>query len=167
VETHAPLLKMFYRDQLVYAGALLRVFLDSFAVDDAFSATVEADGRRVVLEGLTDLIVKGTRVYGGAWVFDRKSSHDDGRFEVVPFRGKLDWTSKAIVDLDGNPVTEEMLNQIGVEHSHPFSASRIAIRFAWRKDGPAPAAQIDGEEYEASEEATIEVVTRAIRLIVP
>jgi len=167
VETHAPLLKMFYRDQLVYAGALLRVFLDSFVVDDTFSATVEADGRQVVLEGLTDLVIKGTRVYGGAWVFDRESRHDDGRFEVVPFRGKLDWTSKAIVDLDGNPVTEEMLNTIGVEHSHPFGASRMTIRFAWRHDGPAPAAQIDGEEYEASEEATIEVVPRVIRLVVP
>lgn len=167
VETHAPLLKAFYRDQLVYAGALLRVFLDSFAVDDAFSVTVEADGRHVELEGLTDLVIKGTRVYGGAWVFDRASRHDDGRFEVVPFRGKLDWTSKAIVDLDGNPVTEEMLNAIGVEHSHPFSASRIALRFSWRHDGPHPAAQIDGEEYDASDEATIEVVPRVIRLIVP
>ncbi|HTQ42135.1 MAG TPA: diacylglycerol kinase family protein [Polyangiaceae bacterium] len=167
VETHAPLLKMFYRDHLVYAGALLRVFLDSFVVDDAFTATVEADGRSVVLEGLTDLVVKGTRVYGGAWVFDRNSRHDDGRFEVVPFRGKLDWTSKAIVDLDGNPITEEMLNTIGVEHSHPFSASRMTIRFTWHQDGPAPAAQIDGEEYEASKEATIEVVPRVIRLIVP
>jgi diacylglycerol kinase family enzyme len=161
------LLKAFYRDQLVYAGALLRVFLDSFVVDDAFSATVEADGRRVELEGLTDLIIKGTRVYGGAWVFDRAARHDDGLFEVVPFRGKLDWTSKAIVDLDGNPITEEMLNTIGVEHSHPFSAARIALRFAWGHRGPAPAAQIDGEEYEASDEATIEVVPRAIRLIVP
>lgn len=167
VDTHAPLLKAFYRDQLVYAGALLRVFLDSFVVGDAFSATVEADGRRVELQGLTDLVIKGTRVYGGAWVFDRKARHDDGRFEVVPFRGKLDWTSKAIVDLEGNPITEEMLNAIGVEHSRPFSASRIAIRFAWGQHGPAPAAQIDGEEYEASDEATIEVVPRIIRLIVP
>lgn len=167
VETHAPLLKAFYRDQLVYAGALLRVFLDSFVVDDAFSVTVDADGRRVVLDGLTDLVIKGTRVYGGAWVFDRNSRHDDGRFEVVPFRGKLDWTSKAIVDLDGNPITEEMLNTIGVEHSHPFSASRMVLRFDWRHDGPAPAAQIDGEEFEAGKEATIEVVPRIIRLVVP
>jgi diacylglycerol kinase family enzyme len=60
-----------------------------------------------------------------------------------------------------------MLNTIGVEHSRPFSASRVVIRFAWSKDGPAPAAQIDGEEYEASEEATIEVVPRVIRLVVP
>jgi len=167
VDAHAPLLKALYRDHLVYAGALLRVFLESYVVDDTFTADVEADGRRVALEGLTDLIVKGTRIYGGAWVFDRTSRPDDGLFEVVPFRGKLDWTSKAIVDLDGNPVTEDMLNAIGVEHSRPFRASRLSMRFTWASGASVPAAQIDGEEYEASDEATIEVVPRAIRLIVP
>ena len=68
----------------------------------AFTAEIVADGQRHELTGLTDLIVKGTRVYAGAWVFDRTSAHDDGMFEVVPFRGKRDWASKAIVDLEGN-----------------------------------------------------------------
>jgi diacylglycerol kinase family enzyme len=167
VDTHVPLLKAFYRDHAVYAGALLRVFLESYVVFDAFGVAVEADGRRVELDGLTDLIVKGTRVYGGAWVFDRESRHDDGLFEVVPFRGKRDWTSKAIVDLDGNPITEEMLNAIGVEHSRPFRAQKMTMRFAWPEGGARPAAQIDGEEHPAADEAVIEVVPRAIRLIVP
>jgi diacylglycerol kinase family enzyme len=167
VDTHAPLLKAFYRDHLVYAGALLRVFLESYVVDDRFRADIDADGRRVTLEGLTDLVVKGTRVYGGAWVFDRSSRHDDGFFEVVPFRGKRDWTSKAIVDLDGNPMTEEMLNAIGVEHSHPFRAARLSVQLSWPADGAVPAAQIDGEEHPASDHATIEVVPRALRLVVP
>jgi diacylglycerol kinase family enzyme len=167
VDTHAPLLKAFYRDHLVYAGALLRVFLESYVVFDRFRAEVEADGRHVTLDGLTDLVVKGTRVYGGAWVFDRSSRHDDGLFEVVPFRGKRDWTSKAIVDLEGNPVTEEMLNAIGVEHSHPFRAGRLSLRLVWPAGGAAPAAQIDGEEHPASDRVEIEVVPRAIRLIVP
>jgi diacylglycerol kinase family enzyme len=167
VDTHAPLLKAVYRDHMVYAGAALRVFLESYVVDDTFTAEIEADGRLFVLEGLTDLIVKGTRVYGGAWVFDRASRHDDGLFEIVPFRGKLDWTSKGIVDLDGNPITEQMLNAIGVQHSRPFSVSRATMRFTWPKDGAAPAAQIDGEEYPAVENVTMEVVPRAIRLVVP
>ena len=169
VDTH-PLLKVVYRDHMVYAGALLRVFLESYVVDDAFTAEIEAegaDGGRIVLEGLTDLIVKGTRVYGGAWVFDRTSRHDDGLFEIVPFRGKLDWTSKAIVDLDGNPVTEELLNAVGVEHSHPFRFSRATIHLKWPTGGAAPAAQIDGEEYPVSDHVTLEVVPRAIRLVVP
>jgi diacylglycerol kinase family enzyme len=163
----SPLLKAIYRDHLVYAGALLRVFLESYVVRDAFRAEIDADGRHVTLDGLTDLIIKGTRVYGGAWVFDRTSRHDDGLFEVVPFRGKRDWTSKAIVDLDGNPITEEMLNAIGVVHSHPFRASRLAIQLQWPEGGAIPAAQIDGEEYPVSERASVEVVPRAIRLVVP
>jgi diacylglycerol kinase family enzyme len=168
VETQAPLVKALYRDHLVYAGALLRVFLESYVVSDVFTAeVVQADGKRVLLEGLTDLIVKGTRIYGGAWVFDRASRHDDGLFEVVPFRGKLDWTSKAIVDLDGNPVTEEMLNAIGVEHSKPFRVASMNVSLTWPAGGARPAAQIDGEEYPATESATIEVVPRAIRLVVP
>jgi diacylglycerol kinase family enzyme len=168
VEKQPPLLKALYRDHMVYAGALLRVFLESYVVKDAFRAEmVDQDGKRTVLEGLTDLIVKGTRVYGGAWVFDRTSKHDDGLFEVVPFRGKLDWTSKAIVDLDGNPVTEEMLNAIGVEHSHPFRFAKLTLRLDWPAGGVTPAAQIDGEEHPATHEATVEVVPRAVRLLVP
>ncbi|HEY1694568.1 MAG TPA: diacylglycerol kinase family protein [Polyangiaceae bacterium] len=168
VEKQPPLVKALYRDHLVYAGALLRVFLESYVVRDAFRAEiVDQDGKRTVLEGLTDLIVKGTRVYGGAWVFDPTSRHDDGLFEVVPFRGKLDWTSKAIVDLDGNPVTEEMLNAIGVVHSRPFRVARATIRLDWPDGGATPAAQIDGEEHTATHEATIEVIPRALRLVVP
>jgi diacylglycerol kinase family enzyme len=167
VDTHAPLLKALYRDQLVYAGALLRVFLESYVLDDTFTAEIEADGARVVLEGLTDLVVKGTRIYGGAWVLDRTSRHDDGLFEVVPFRGKLDWTARAIVDLEGNPVTEEVLDTLGVAHDRPLRFSRAKIRIAWPAGGAVPAAQVDGEEYPATDEASIAVVPRAIRLVVP
>ena len=159
-------LKEIYRDQLVYAGALLRTFLESQVVDDKFSAAVEADGVSHSLHGLTDLVVKGTRVYGGAWVFDRESRHDDGLFELIVFRGKREWTSKAIVDLDGNPITEEMLNRIGVEHSRPIRASRFEITLA--PEGEVPiAAQVDGEELIASYQLRIRVEPRALRLIVP
>jgi diacylglycerol kinase family enzyme len=167
VVSKIPILRDVYRDQLIYAGVLLRVFLDSYVVSDKFDATIHADGECVELTGLTDLIVKGTRVYGGAWIFDRKAEHDDGLFEVVPFRGKRDWTSKAIVDLDGNPITEEVLNTVGIEHSRPFSAAHLDIRFRVT-EGRAPfAAQIDGEEFPADERVRIDVHKRALRLIVP
>jgi diacylglycerol kinase family enzyme len=162
-----PVLRDVYRDHLVYASVLLRVFLDSYAVPDTFDATVVADGRTIELEGLTDLIVKGTRIYGGAWVFDPRSKHDDGQFEIVPFRGKLDWTSKAIVDLEGNPVTEEMLNAIGVEHSKPIAASRMTFTFRTPEGGAPFCAQMDGEELGAAKTALVEVVPRALRLVVP
>ena len=163
----APILRDVYRDQLVYAGALLRTFLESYVVNDKFTAILTADGVTHELTGLTDLVVKATRIYGGAWVFDRTSKHDDGLFEIVPFRGKRDWTSKAIVDLEGNPITEEVLNAVGIEHSKPFRAASIAIRFILPEGGPAHAGQIDGEELQGTTRVTIDVVPRAIRLIVP
>jgi diacylglycerol kinase family enzyme len=159
-------LRDIYRDQLVYAGAFLRTFLESYVASDKFDATIDADGERHEMKGLTDLIVKGTRIYAGAWVFDRTSSHDDGLFEVVPFVGKRDWASKAIVSLDGSPLSDEILATVGVEHSRGFRAAKMSIAFTLPKDVPH-AAQIDGEEWVASERVEIEVGKQAIRLIVP
>jgi diacylglycerol kinase family enzyme len=166
VETLGPL-KEIYRDHAVYAGAFLRTFLESYLIDDKLRVEAVLDGKVVELDGLTDLVVKNTRVYAGAWVLDKTSRHDDGAFELVPFRGKRDWASKAIVDLDANPVTEEMLNEIGVEHSKPIRASRIELTI-YDPPGSAPlAAQLDGEQWPASPRVTIEVVARGLRLVVP
>ncbi|MDF2696043.1 MAG: diacylglycerol kinase [Labilithrix sp.] len=166
VETLGPL-KEIYRDHAVYAGAFLRTFLESYVVNDKLRVEALVDGRRVELEGLTDLVVKNTRVYAGAWVLDRTSQHDDGAFELIPFRGKRDWASKAIVDLDGNPITEEMLNEIGVEHSRPIRASKMELAIFEPPGGAALAAQLDGEEWPASPIVTIEVAPRGIRLVIP
>lgn len=155
-----------YRDQLVYAGALLRTFLESQITSDKFAAVVDADGATHTFHGLTDVVVKGTRIYGGAWVFDKTSRHDDGAFELIVFRGKREWTSKAIVDLDGNPITEEILNQIGVEHSKPLRATRFTMTLAPEGDVPI-FAQMDGEELPGSPMVRISVLARALRLIVP
>jgi diacylglycerol kinase family enzyme len=166
VEQAGPL-KEIYRDQLVYAGALLAEFLKGYMVADKFTARVTIDGETHVLEGLTDLVVKGTAYYGGAWIFDRTARHDDGLFEIVPFHGRRDWTSKALVDVAGNPLHEEVLNRVGIRHSHPFRAARASIRLEPPAAGAPLAAQIDGEEFLADVRAEIEVVPRALRLIVP
>jgi diacylglycerol kinase family enzyme len=166
VATLGPLQDV-YRDQALYAGAFLRTFLESYVVDDAIRATALLDGQSVQLEGLTDLIVKNTRVYAGAWVFDKTSRHDDGAFEVVPFHGKSEWMSKAIVDIDGNPITEEILNEIGVSHSRPIRASVIELSLEAPKGGALLAAQLDGEEWYPHARVRIEVIPRALRLIVP
>jgi diacylglycerol kinase family enzyme len=82
------------------------------------------------------------------------------------FRGKREWASKAIVDLDGNPLGEELLNEIGVEHSKPIRASRFEITLA--PEGTVPIfAQIDGEELGATNQCRVEVLPRALTLIVP
>lgn len=162
-----PVLRDVWRDHLVYAGAFLRTFLESYVTTDKFDATVETETGTVELEGLTDLVVKATRVYGGSWVFDPTSRHDDGLFEVVPFCGKRDWVSKGLVGLDGNPLTEERLNAVGVEHSRSFRAASMRFSFRPPAGGAELAAQIDGEELEASLEARVTVEPRALRLVVP
>jgi diacylglycerol kinase family enzyme len=166
VEGLGPL-KEIYRDHAVYAGAFLKTFLESYVVDDKLTVEATLDGERVVLDGLTDLVVKNTRVYAGAWVLDRTSRHDDGVFELVPFRGKRDWASKAIVDLDGNPLTHEMLSEIGIDHSKTLRASSMDLLITPPEGGAPLAAQIDGEEWPADPRVRIEVVPRALRLIVP
>jgi len=166
VETLGPL-KELYRDQAVYAGAFLRTFLESYVVDDKLRVVAELDGQTLELDGLTDLIVKNTRVYAGAWVFDDTSRHDDGAFELVPFQGKRDWASKAILDLEGVPLTEAMLNEVGIEHSRSYRASRLDLRLYDPPGGAPLAAQIDGEEWPADPRVVIEVAPRALRLIIP
>lgn len=166
VETLGPL-KEVYRDHAVYAGAFLKTFLSSYVIDDKLEVEAVLDGVATTLDGLTDLVVKNTRVYAGAWVLDKTSRHDDGMFELVPFRGKRDWASKAIVDLEGNPVTEELLNEIGVEHSKPIRAARMELRIHAPTGGAPLAAQLDGEQWPASPVVTIDVIPRGVRLIIP
>ncbi|HYQ26558.1 MAG TPA: diacylglycerol kinase family protein [Polyangiaceae bacterium] len=166
VEQLGPL-KEIYRDQAVYAGAFLKTFLESYVIDDKFRVIANLDGQRVELDGLTDLIVKNTRVYAGAWVIDETSRHDDGIFELVPFVGKLDWTSKAIRDLEAVPLNEQMLEQVGLEHSKARRASVMDLAFFAPEGGAPLATQLDGEEWPAQARVRIEVAARGLRLIVP
>ncbi|NOU26931.1 MAG: hypothetical protein HOO96_03400 [Polyangiaceae bacterium] len=165
VQKMGPLQEV-YRDHLVYAGAFVRTFLESYVDTDKFAADVEVDGERGTLTGLTDLVLKATRVFAGSWVLDRGGAHDDGRFELVPFVGKRDWASKALVALDGNPVTEDDLNEVGIEHSRNVSGASFDLTFT--PEGNIPVyAQMDGEEYELAPRFRIHVLPRALRLVVP
>lgn len=166
VETLGPL-KELYRDHAVYAGAFLKAFLESYVIDDKLRVVATLDGQRVELEGLTDLIVKNTRVYAGAWVFDETSRHDDGIFELVPFVGKRDWASKAIRDLMAVPLNEEMLAELGLEHSKTLRASTMDLEIFDPEGGAPLATQLDGEEWPANPRVHIEVAARGLRLIVP
>jgi diacylglycerol kinase family enzyme len=166
VETLGPL-KEIYRDQAVYAGAFLKTFLESFVVEDRLRVVGTVDGRPFALDGLTDLVVKNTRIYGGAWVFDENSRHDDGIFELVPFVGKNDWASKAIRDLEVVPLDEKTLEDIGLEHSKLVRASTLELEIVAPEGGAPLATQIDGEEWHSSHRVRIDVIARGIRLIVP
>jgi diacylglycerol kinase family enzyme len=161
------LLKGLYRDHAVYAGAFLKTFLESYVVPDKMTVRARLDDGELELDGLTDLVVKNTRIYAGAWVLDRASKHDDGLFEMIPFRGKRDWASKAIIGLDGNPLTEELLNEVGIEHSRSWRSSSFELELFGPQEGAPLAAQVDGEEWPAESRVWIDVHPRGLRLIVP
>lgn len=162
-----PVLKEIWRDQLVYAGAMARTFLEGYVEDDRFDATLVLDGRDLGWTRLTDLIVKGTRVYGGMWVLDPTSAHDDGAFEVVPLTGRRDWISKAVVRLDETGNLEDALRAFGVSHSAEARGARMSFTFRTRPGALPLFAQIDGEEFPATPRAEIDVLPRALRLVVP
>ncbi len=162
-----PLVRDLWRDQLVYGGALLRTFLEGYVEDDGFAADLDLDGASYAWPRLTDLILKGTRVYGGMWVLDPTSAHDDGLFEVVPMTGRRDWISKAMVRLDGSGQVEEALRAVGVTHSPERRGARMAFRFTTAPGALPLRAQVDGEEFPATPQAEVEVLPRVIRLIMP
>jgi diacylglycerol kinase family enzyme len=166
VETLGPL-KELYRDHAVYAGAFVKTFLESYVIDDKLRVVATIDGQRVELDGLTDLIVKNTRVYAGAWVFEEDSRHDDGIFELVPFVGKRDWASKALFDLQSVPLDQKLLEEIGLEHSKSLRGSTFELEIYAPEGGAPLAAQLDGEEWPANPKVMIEVAPRALRLLVP
>jgi diacylglycerol kinase family enzyme len=152
-----------YRDHAVYAGAFLRVFMGSFIHDQRFDVELSVDGKVTELKGLTDLVVKNTRIYAGAWVLDDSAQPDDGVFEVVPFFDQADWITKAIIDHEGHPLPRALRD--------PASRGRIGIQFGKHIhitfQNPLPLAQLDGEEADPFSAVRIEVVQQAIRLVVP
>ncbi len=162
-----PVLRAVYRDQLVYAGALLRTFLASYVEEQKFDVEVEADGQRLAWSGLTDLIIKGTRIYGGMWVCDEAARHDDGLFEIVPFQGKRDWISKVLVMLRGPNIELDDLAKMGLQHSTGCSAKQIQLFLRPRPGGTPLVGQLDGEVFPTSARVDIEVLPRVLRLIVP
>ncbi len=160
-----PGLGMIYRDQLVYAGALLRRLAESYVVDIKFDLEVIIDGTVHRYDHLLDVILKNTRVFGGEWVFDQDAESDDGKFELLPVTGRRDFGTKLFGGLRRSPVGLDDLEQLGIEHAPSVVGSVFDLDI--RTTGPLPAAQCDGEELPAGDHYRIEVAPRALRLIVP
>lgn len=160
-----PILRELYRDQLVYAGAVLRALLQSYVEVTKFEAEVTTPEGTVFLDGLTDLVLKNTRVYAGSWVLDPTSSPEDGEMELVPFRGRDEWIGRAVVTLDGLPVPHELdpaLPPLTPIIRAPWFRLKVLDR-----PGGVVEAQIDGEEWVAAASWRIDVVRHAIDLVVP
>lgn len=162
-----PIVRELYRDQLVYAGAIIRAFAKSIVQEQPFEATVQTPAGVLYLEGLTDLVVKNTRIYAGAWVLDPTGSPEDGEMELVPFRGQAEWAARGIVHHEQIPVNEPDLNDVGLTLSAPIRAPWFDIRLHDRPMGQPVESQIDGEEWIGAQRVRIEVLRHALRLVVP
>lgn len=162
-----PGLRHVYRDQAVYAGALLKNWAGSYLSSDKFTTRVELDGKPYTLTRVNELVVKATRVYGGAWVFDPTSRHDDGLFEVVAARGRRDWITRVLKAQEHGQLPGDALDALGIEPTEIQRGARIELRFEVTRGRALPAAQIDGEEFPAAPRVTIAVLPRALRLIIP
>ncbi len=163
-----PLLREIYRDQLVYAGAALEKLLESAVEPSKFDAFVTIDGARHHLPRLTDLVLNATPVYGGNWVLDRRSLPDDGYFELVPVAGRREWASKALMDLRNNPLREEDLHPLGVEHSASFQGTEFDVELVHSADEGQPvASQIDGEEWASGTRFLVSVLPVKLPVLTP
>ncbi len=161
-----PGLGMLYRDQLVYVGAVARRFVESYVVDIKFDLDAVIDGIVHPLTGLIDVIVKNTRIFGGEWIFAEDAESDDGRFELVPITGRRDFTTRLLANFKDSPVGLDDLERLGLEHAAAIAGGKFELTVR-AEGGMLPAAQIDGEEIPAGDRYFIDVVTRALRLIVP
>jgi diacylglycerol kinase family enzyme len=160
-----PLLGSVYRDQAVYVGATLREYLRSYVEPATFVAHVKADGVEHRLDGLTDLVVKGTAVYGGLWVPARHGAPDDGEFDVIPLRGRTDMIAKLVRDWKDLPVGPESIDWLGLTYDGGFSAAQLEIELYMPTGGPLHS-QIDGEEWVSGSHFRIEVLHKALPLVI-
>lgn len=161
-----PGLGALYRDQLVYIGAVLQRFVESYVIDSKFDLDAVIDGTVHHFDGLLDVIVKNTKIFGGEWIFDSQAESDDGRFELVPITGRRDLTTKLLGNLRHNPIGLEDLERLGIAHAAPVGGSKFELTLRL-EGGILPPVQIDGEEIPAGDRFWIDVVARALRLIVP
>lgn len=161
-----PVLREIYRDQAVYAGALLDRFVASFFEPTKFDAEVRSEGRVVTYEGLTVFIINATPICAGEWVLDRFSEPDDGKFELVPMQGRRDWASKALRDLSVLPLFQDDLDVIGVTHSVGFAGASFELTF-FRAEREEIRSQIDGEEWLSGERFRVTALANALPVITP
>jgi diacylglycerol kinase family enzyme len=159
-----PLVRELYRDQAVYAGAILNRYVASWIEPTKFDAEVRVDGRLLRFSGLTDLIVNGSPVYAGNWLLDRAALPDDGRFELVPIQGRRDWFQKAVSDLVHLPEVRDGLDALGVGATATVSGASFEVQLS-RPARPELASQLDGEEWLAGDRFEVDVLPRALPLL--
>ncbi len=166
-----PVIRKIYRDKLVYIRAGLSSWLKnmfkSLIGRARFAAEVRIDESTIRYEALNDIVIKGTMLYGGDWIFAPASKPDDGKFEVILVKSSADWGAAAIGAHKRNPVTGDDLAVLGLSPRVIPSGRVIEIRVT-RPPGMMPLpAQIDGEEFLPADHYRIENLYHYLRILVP
>ena len=164
---HVPLLRRLYRDKVVYTSATLRTLLRGVAGGSSFSCELTRDGRNESYTRVTDILLQGTILYAGDWIFDPEAKPDDGLFEIVLLRGHADWAAAAIGGYKRNPVTGDDLEILGLPRRQVPRARKIEIRIQRPEGVEQIYAQIDGEEWISADHYRIENLFHHLRIIVP
>jgi diacylglycerol kinase family enzyme len=162
-----PLLRSLYRDQLVYAGALVKRLAASLGRGATFSLEADIDGVPHRWDDVLDVIVKNTPVYGGEWILAPDGLADDGLLELVPICGLGDFGSRMVSTLRGSPIGEYDLRRLGVELARPVPGQRFDLTIMQPGAAAPPPAQIDGEELPPGDRFRVDVLPRILRLVVP
>ena len=162
---HVPLLNRIYRDKVIYTSATLRTLVFGALRPQSFDAEITIDDVSSTWEKVTDILVQGTIVYAGDWIFDPTAKPDDGRFEVVVLRGHADWAAAAIGGHKRNPVTGDDLAVLGLPRREVPRGGSIDIKLRERRGKIA--AQIDGEEFVAARHYRIDNLFHHLRILVP
>jgi diacylglycerol kinase family enzyme len=149
-----------------HAGAVLQAVLAGYVDEHVFEAEVTTPEGVQFFQGLTDLIVKNTKYYAGAWVFDPTASPEDGAMELVPLRGRQELVARAVMHHELVPSYELPPNPL-LKLSPITRATSFHIRILDRPLSAPMEAQVDGEEFPAAASYRIEVVRHALRLVVP
>ncbi len=166
-----PLVRQIYRDKLVYIRAGLSSYLKNVVKSlfgrARFAAQIRIDDQTVDYDGVNDIVVKGTLLYGGDWIFAPEGKPDDGKFEVIIVKNNTDWGAAAIGAHKRNPVTRDDLAVLGLPRREIPSGRVVEIRVARPEGMPPLPAQIDGEEFIPADHYRIENLYHYLRILVP
>jgi diacylglycerol kinase family enzyme len=164
---HVPLLRRLYRDKVVYTAATVRTLFRGLVGGTSFSLELVIDDVREEYVGVTDVLVQGTILYAGDWIFDPEAKPDDGRFEVVVLRGHADWAAAAIGGYKKNPVTGDDLEILGLPRRQVPRARAVELKLLRSDRSDDVHAQIDGEEWVSTDHFRIQNLFHHLRIIVP
>ncbi len=161
-----PVLRELYRDQAVYAGAVLGETLRSYVDPVKFDAHISVDGApEVVIAGLMDIVINNTPMYGGEWIPVRTAVADDGLLDLSTLLGRRDMVTKLVLDHKLTNIWDESLEAMGVDLARNFRGASFEITLLQPHGGDIPS-QIDGEEWEAGTAFQVGVLPGILPVIV-